>query len=150
MLERAIISEVTHTVDETVYRVEGVAAAGLFSTLADAGINVDTILKTRAGLVFSAPIEDGAPTAAALDRLGAHWSADSGLGQVSVVGAGMKSHPGVAARAFATLEENGIEPVMVTTSPIRISCHVRRETVEHAARALRDAYGLGEEEEVSE
>jgi aspartate kinase len=59
----------------------------------------------------------------------------------------MKSHPGVAATAFATLEEHGIEPVIVTTSPIKIACHVPRDDVERAVRALHDAFGLGEEAE---
>jgi aspartate kinase len=121
----------------------------LFSALADAGINVDTILRTSDGIAFSATTEDDASTAAVLDRLSARWSADSELGQVSVVGAGMRSHPGVAATAFATLEEHGIEPVIVTTSPIRISCHVHREAVERAVQALHDAFGLSEEQAAS-
>ncbi len=64
---------------------------------------------------------------------------------MSVVGAGMKSHPGVAATTFATLEANGIEPVIVTTSPIKITCHVRRDDVERAVAALHEAFGLGEQ-----
>jgi aspartate kinase len=147
VLERAIISGVAYRVDEIVYRVEGVPAAELFSALADAGVNVDTILRTKGGIVFSAPSEDGAATGTVLDGLGARWTGDAELGQVSVVGAGMKSHPGVAARAFATLEEQGIEPVIVTTSPIRISCHVHRDSVERAVQALHDAFGLDAEEQ---
>lgn len=147
MLERAIISGVVYTVDEIVYRVEGVPAAGLFSALAEAGVNVDTILQTNGGIVFSAPADDGTATGTVLDDLGARWSGDADLGQVSVVGAGMKSHPGVAATAFAKLEEQGIEPVIVTTSPIRISCHVHRDSVERAVRALHDAFGLDAEEQ---
>ena len=150
MLERAIISGVAHTVDETVYRVDGVPAATLFSALAEAAVNVDTILQTSDGLVFSASNEDADSAAAVLDGLDARWSADSELGQVSVVGAGMRSHPGVAATAFATLEKNGIEPVIVTTSPIRISCHVRRDAVERAVKALHDAFGLAESAEASD
>ena len=61
---------------------------------------------------------------------------------MSVVGAGMKSHPGVAATAFSTLEANGIEPLIVSTSPIKITCHVRRGDVERAVAALHDAFGL--------
>ena len=150
MLERAIISGVAHTVDETVYRVDDVPAATLFSALADAAVNVDTILQTSDGLVFSASNDDARSAAAVLDGLDARWSADSELGQVSVVGAGMRSHPGVAATAFATLEKNGIEPVIVTTSPIRISCHVRRDAVERAVRALHDAFGLAESAEAAD
>lgn len=85
--------------------------------------------------------EDNEPTSAALDALGARWSADSDLGQVSVVGAGMKSHPGVAATTFATLEANGIEPVIVTTYSIKIACHVRKSEVGDAVRALHQAFG---------
>jgi len=146
MLERAIISGVAHTVDETVYRVEGVAAAVLFSALADARVNVDTILKTGAAIVLSAPSEDHAATSRVLDALEARWSVDAELGKVSVVGAGMKSHPGVAATAFATLSEQGIEPVIVTTSPIKIAVHIRQEDVERAVRALHHAFGLEAEE----
>ena len=146
MLERAIISGVAHTVDETVYRVDGLPAAALFSALADARVNVDTILQTSREIVFSAPSEDDRATAAALDAMGARWSADSELGKVSVVGAGMNSHPGVAATAFSTLQQHGIEPVIVTTSPIKIATHVRREDVERAVRALHEAFGLAEPE----
>jgi aspartate kinase len=144
MLERAIISGVAYRADETLYRVGDVAPARLFSALADAGVSVDTILRTSDGLAFSARSNDHASTAATLDALAAPWSADSELGQVSVVGAGMRTHPGVAATAFATLEENGIEPVIFTTSPIRITCHVHRDAVERAVRALHDAFELGE------
>jgi aspartate kinase len=143
MLEKAMISGVAHTVDETVYRVAGVPAATLFSALAAAQVNVDTILQTATGeIVFSAPNEDEHATSRTLDELGAAWSSDAELGKVSVVGAGMKSHPGVAATAFSTLEANGIEPLIVSTSPIKITCHVRREDVERAVAALHDAFGL--------
>ena len=147
MLERAIISGVTQTVDETVYRVDAVAPAALFAALAEADVVVDTILQTGDGLVFSAPTADDPATERVLGSLDARFTADSELGQVSVVGAGMRSHPSVAATAFATLEENGIEPLIVTTSPIRISCHVRRDAVERAVRALHDAFDLDAERE---
>ena len=144
MLEKAMISGIAHTVDETVYRVEGVPAATLFSALAAAQVNVDTILQAGSGeIVFSAPNEDEHAASRTLDELGARWSADAELGKVTVVGAGMKSHPGVAATAFSTLEANGIEPLIVSTSPIKITCHVRRGDVERAVTALHDAFGLG-------
>jgi len=145
MLEKAMITGIAHTLDETVYRVEGAAAATLFSALAAAQVNVDTILQAGSGeIVFSAPNEDEHATTRTLDELGAAWSSDAELGKVSVVGAGMKSHPGVAATAFSTLEANGIEPLIVSTSPIKITCHVRRGDVERAVAALHDAFGLGE------
>jgi aspartate kinase len=143
MLEKAMISGVAHTLEETVYRVEGVPAAALFSRLAGAQVNVDTIVQTGPEIVFSAPVEDGAAAGAALDALGCRWSAVDGLGKVSLVGAGMKSHPGVAAAAFSALDAAGIVPQVVSTSPIKISCHVARGDVERAVVALHDAFGLG-------
>lgn len=143
MLEKAMISGVAHTVDETVYRVDGVPPATLFSALASAQVNVDTILQIGDEIVFSAPNEDDSATTRTLDELGSQWTADDALGKVSVVGAGMKSHPGVAATAFATLEANDIEPLIVTTSPIKITCHIRRDDVERAVSALHEAFGLG-------
>ena len=76
MLEKALISGVTHTAEETVYRVEGLTAAQLFQALADAGVNVDTVVQTGAEIVFSAP--ERGETEAALDRLGVQWSARVG------------------------------------------------------------------------
>src|SRR5438034_767550 len=118
---KEMISGVTHTLEEAVYRVENVTLERLFGTLAEAGVNVDTIVQTGGEIVFSAPVEDGEATAAALDSLGVTWSSRADLGKVSLIGAGMKSHPGVAARFFAVLAEEGIEPQVVSTSPIKIS-----------------------------
>jgi aspartate kinase len=143
MLEKAMISGVAHTVDEAVYRVDGVPPAALFARLADAHVNVDTILQTGSEIVFSVPKEDGDAAARVLDELASEWTVDDELGKVSIVGAGMRSHPGVAATTFATLAENRIEPVIVTTSPIKITCHVPRDDVERAVAALHEAFGLG-------
>ncbi len=148
MLEKAIISGVTHTLEEAVYRVEGADAARLFHALSDAGVSVDTIVQTGPEIVFSGPSSDGTDTTAALDRLGVSWSARDDLGKVSVIGAGMKSHPGVAGRTFATLAELGVEPEIVTTSPIKIACFVDRERIEDAVRALHAAFELDAEEAV--
>jgi aspartate kinase len=60
-----------------------------------------------------------------------------------VIGAGMKSHPGVAAKTFATLEREGITPAVVSTSPIKIACHVRSDQVDRAVQALHEAFELG-------
>jgi aspartate kinase len=143
MLEQAVISGVAHTLEETVYRVDGVPAARLFAALAEARVNVDTIVQTGPEIVFSVPDDDSPATAAALDLLGSAWQATGELGKVSVVGVGMKSHPGVAATAFSALEAAGIVPRVVSTSPIKIACHVPREQVEDAVRVLHDAFGLG-------
>jgi aspartate kinase len=145
MLEKAIISGVAHTVDENVYRVEGARAAALFSALAASNVSVDMILQAGREIVFSAPSEDHTTTVRTLDGLGATWTADDQLGKVSIVGAGMKSHPGIAATTFATLDEHGIEPLIVTTSQIKISCHIRRDDVERAVVALHDAFGLADD-----
>jgi aspartate kinase len=145
MLEKAIISGVTHTTEEDVYRVEGVAASRLFAALAEAGVNVDTIVQTGPEIVFSAPVGDRTEVHAALDGLGVAWSARDDLGKVSVVGAGMKSYPGIAAKTFATLDAVGVEPQVVSTSPIKIACHVHRDEVETALRALHDAFELDAE-----
>jgi aspartate kinase len=142
MLEKALISGVTHTTEETVYRTEQVPASTLFTALAEAGVNVDTILQTGPGFVFSAPAADRPDAEAALEGLGVEWSAREDLGKVSLIGAGMKTHPGVAARMFATLEELGIVPQIVNTSPIKIACFVSRDDVDRAVEALHVAFEL--------
>jgi aspartate kinase len=142
ILEKALISAVTHQREETVYRVAGSTAASLFAALADASVNVDTILQTGPEIVFSAPVEDRADAERALDGLGVEWSARDDLGKVSLVGAGMKSHPGVAAKTFATLEAAGIDAPIVSTSPIKIACHVPSDDVDRAVRALHEAFEL--------
>jgi aspartate kinase len=144
MLEKAMISGVTHTTEETVYRVAGTTPAQLFAALADAQVNVDTILQGGSTeILFSAPVEDSAAAARTLDGLGVEWSSRDDLGKVSVVGAGMKSHPGIAAKTFATLAELGIDPAVVSTSPIKIACHMPKESVQDAVRALHAAFDLG-------
>jgi aspartate kinase len=140
--EKALISAVVHQREETVYRVDGAAPAALFAALAQASVNVDTIVQTGREVVFSAPVEDRDDAARALDGLGVEWSARDDLGKVSLVGAGMKSHPGVAAKTFATLEQAGIEAPIVSTSPIKIACHVPTDDVERAVRALHEAFEL--------
>jgi aspartate kinase len=142
MLEKALISGITHTREETLYRVDGTSPARLFAALAEAGVNVDTILRTGPEILFSAPAEDREVAGDTLESLGVDWSARDDLGKVSVIGAGMKSHPGVAAKAFETLTEAGIEPEVVITSPIKIACHVRGEDVERAVAELHRAFEL--------
>jgi aspartate kinase len=142
MLEKAMISGVTHTLEEMLYRVEGVPAARLFDALAEASVNIDTIVQTGPEIVFSAPVEDRGDVSEALDRLGVRWSTRDDLGKVSVIGAGMKSHPGIAAKMFATLDELGIEPEVVTTSPIKIACHIASGDVGRSVEALHRAFEL--------
>jgi aspartate kinase len=142
MLEKAIVSGVTHTSEETLYRVEGADAAALFAALAETGASVDTIVQTGPEIVFTAPAEDRDTLTAALDALGTRWSARDDLGKVSVIGAGMKSHPGIAAKTFKVLDDLGLAPEVVTTSPIKVACHVPTAAVERAVGALHDAFEL--------
>jgi aspartate kinase len=142
MLEKAMISGVTHTVEEAVYRAVGIAPATLFQALADASVNVDTIIEISGEIVFSAPKEDRLETAAVLERLGAHWSEHADLGKVSIVGAGMKSHPGVAARTFSSLTELAVEPRFISTSPIKIAFYVPEADLERTVRRLHDVFDL--------
>jgi aspartate kinase len=142
MLEKALISGVTHTREEMLYRVDGTTPARLFAALANAGVNVDTIVRTESEILFSAPAEDRDAAGDALEGLGVQWSSRDDLGTVSVIGAGMKSHPGVAAKAFEALAGAGIEPELVTTSPIKIACHVRTDEVERAVAELHRAFEL--------
>jgi aspartate kinase len=148
MLEKAIISGVTHTVEEAIYRVEGAKASQLFGALADAGASVDTIIQTGPEIVFSAPFSDTREVTGTLEALGVQWSSRDDLGKVSLVGAGMRTHPGIAGKTFATLAGIGIEPQVVNTSPIKIACFVPRADVERAVKALHDAFELHGEEAV--
>jgi aspartate kinase len=142
MLEKAIIAGVTHESEEAVYEVEGADAAALLEALAQAEVNIDTFVQIGSEIVFSAPLEDREETAKALDALGIEWTERRGLGKVSIVGAGMKSHPGIAARTFAALRQAAVEPEFVSTSPIKITFFVPMGAVERAERALHDAFEL--------
>ena len=141
MLEKAMIAGITHA-REAVYEVEGVDSTDLFAALAEAAVNVDTFIQIGADVVFSAPLGDRRETAAALDGLGAAWSQHDGLGKVSLVGAGMKSHPGIAAQAFSALREASVRPRFVSTSPIKIAFFVPDADVERSVRALHETFEL--------
>ncbi len=95
---------------------------------------MDTMIQIDSDIVFSSPIEDKHDAEDALTKLGANWIEQTDLGKVSVVGAGMRSNPGVAANAFATLRSLGIEPRYVSTSPIKIAFFVPHDDVERAVR----------------
>ena len=122
--------------------------------LADANVNVDMIIQnepvgegTRAEVSFTVPRDDLRAARAALEPLIAEvgieeLSADETMGKVSIVGAGMKSHPGVAAKVFSTLGEAGINIDMISTSPIKISCVVDGDAVKQAVQQLHAAFEL--------
>lgn len=157
-MEQPIIAAVTHDTSEakiTVARVPdrpGIAAR-LFRTLADRNVNVDMIVQNvshddTTDISFTVPKTD---LATALDACESHRDefgaaevvADATIGKVSLVGAGMKSHPGVSATMFETLAANDINIEMISTSPIRITCVVRADQVEDAVVCLHEAFDLG-------
>jgi aspartate kinase len=153
-LEQPVVSAVTHSEDEVVFDLSGLpdrpgVAAAIFDAVADEHVNVDTILQNvahgLAALSFSVPKDDVVATRRAL----AHAKAAIGalelaeiddLGKVSLVGAGMRSHPGVAARMFRTLADAKINLRLISTSPIKVSCLIPRSDVAHAVRALHTAF----------
>jgi len=143
VLEKAIISGVAQTDCEPLFRVREIDAATLFARLAAASVNVDTILQTSMEeIVFSAPLEDRDACKQVLESLGVEWSMRDDLGKVSLVGVGMKSHPGIAAKTLATLGGIGVESQVISTSPIKIACHIRTEDVPKAVAALHEAFEL--------
>jgi len=157
-MEQAIVSAVTDDTSEAKVTVHGLpdepgVAAALFTALADHAINVDMIVQNtsadgRTDISFTVLRDDLRKTIDVCDEaspsLGAtRVSSDDGIGRVSLVGAGMKSHPGVTARMFRTLADAGINIEMISTSSIRISCVIRAELVEDAVRRLHDAFELG-------
>src|SRR4051812_1729589 len=162
-MERPLITAVTHSTDEARITLLGVPdhpgiAGRIFTALADANVNVDMIIQNEpetegamADMSFTVPRSD---VRAAREALGPVVSdvgirsvaEDPTMGKVSVVGAGMKSHPGVAAKVFSTLGDQGINIEMISTSPIKISCVVGGGDVATAVRALHEAFELGTEQ----
>ena len=156
-MEQAIISAVTHDTSEAKVTINGVPdhpgiAARLFRALADRSINVDMIVQNvsvggHADISFTAPKADLPVslevTRAVAGELGAgDVTHDAAIARVSLIGAGMKTHPGVAADMFQTLAENGVNILMISTSSIRISCVVRSDAVEQAVAALHTRFEL--------
>ncbi|MGH8873718.1 MAG: aspartate kinase [Acidimicrobiia bacterium] len=150
-MEQAIISGIAHDISEAKLTVRGVpdrpgVAAALFEPLAQQGVNVDMIVQNSShdgstDISFTVPRsaasqaeEVAALVAEAVGAAGVDVDAD--VAKVSLVGAGMKSHPGVAARVFRALADAGINIEMISTSTIRVSCVVRGGMVEEAVRAL--------------
>jgi len=163
VLEKAIVSGVTHDVSEAKATIVSVpdspgVAARVFRALADAGVNIDMIVqnvsaKGRTDISFTLPKSDRAVAEPILDHLAAEIGAtsidiDDGIAKVSLVGAGMKSHPGVAADMFEALAQAGINIELISTSSIRVSCVVRATEVEAAVRAVHDRFRIYAEERV--
>ncbi len=155
-LEQPIVSAVTHSEDEVVFDLSGLPdrpgiAAAIFEAVAAERANVDTILQDvvhgSATVSFSVPADDVAATRRALERvhdaIGPFDVVEiTDLGKVALVGAGMRSHPGVTARMFRTLADEGINLRMISTSPITISCLIPRDDLERAVAALEAAFGV--------
>jgi aspartate kinase len=155
-MEQAIISAVTDDMSEAKVTVANVPdrpgiAARLFRALADNAVNVDMIVQNvshdgTTDISFTVPKDDLATsldvTTSLKAELGSEVTTDSDIARVSLVGAGMKSNPGVAATMFETLAAEGVNIEMISTSSIRISCVVRAQHLEKAVRALHDAFKL--------
>jgi aspartate kinase len=158
-MEQPMVTAVAHTAKEARVTVSGVAdepgvAGRIFGALADANVNVDMIIQNepisddqKADLSFTVGRDDLKLAKETIERLdaGERVLTDDRIGKVSIVGAGMKSHPGVAAKVFSTLGENGINIEMISTSPIKISCVIEADSVPAAVTALHTAFGLGED-----
>jgi aspartate kinase len=155
-MERAIISGVTHSDQEVVFTVSGVpdrpgSCATLFDHISAAGVNVDTIMQNvvhgKAEISFTTPASDVTATRDAIESarpdLGTfEVEEDHNLAKVSLIGAGMRSHPGVAAKMFRTLADLGINLQMISTSPIKVSCMIQKPEMATAVRALHGAFAL--------
>jgi len=159
-MERPLVTAVTHSTDEARITLLGVpdrpgAAAAIFNALADAGCNIDTIIQNEpleegrsAEVSFTIMKEDLSDAQVALSPVATNLGieridTDQQIGKVSIVGAGMRSHPGVAAKVFQTLAHEGINIEMISTSPIKISCVIRSDAVPQAVQALHSAFDLG-------
>ncbi len=157
-MEQPLITAVTHSTSEARVTLVGVpdepgAAARIFQALAQVNVNVDMIVQNepasaggRAEISFTVPREDLRDARSALAPLAGSsfldLSAHEEMGKVSIVGAGMRSHPGVAAKVFGVLADEGVNIDMISTSPIKISCVIARDRVEQAVQALHAAFEL--------
>jgi len=166
-MERPLITAVTHSTEDARVTLTGVPdrpgiAARIFGALAEADVNVDMIVQNEpvsddrmAEISFTVPRSDVSTARRALEGLTSELGlqdviTDEQMGKVSVVGAGMRSHPGVAAKVFQTLGEREINIEMISTSPIKISCVIDADKVADAVRSLHAAFALGKEAVVSE
>lgn len=158
-MEQAIIAGVAHDKSEAKVTIVGVpdrtgVAARIFQALADNDLNIDMIVQNvsaaATGLTdisFTLPKADGAEATAVLQRIQgevgfASIQYDDTIGKLSLVGAGMRSHPGVTATFFAAMAEAGVNIEMISTSEIRISVIIRESDLERAAKAAHTAFGL--------
>jgi aspartate kinase len=160
-MEQPLITAVTHSIQEARITLTGVpdepgAAARIFEAMADANVNVDMIVQNepvaaggQAEISFTVPRDDLHTAQVALQGLQGdaytEITAHENTGKVSIIGAGMRSHPGVAAKVFGVLAREGVNIDMISTSPIKISCVIDRDRVESAVQALHSAFELSGE-----
>jgi aspartate kinase len=159
-MEQAIISGVAHDTSEAKVTIVAVPdrpgiAARVFRPLADEGINIDMIVQNvseggHTDISFTCPKEELRRAEPILEatavQVGARGvEADPDIAKVSLVGAGMKTHPGIAAEMFDALSESDINIEIISTSSIRISCVVRAAEVEKAVRSIHERFRLSEE-----
>ena len=162
-MEQPIIAGVTHDLGDAKVTVVGVPdrpgeAADIFDAIAQAGVNVDMIVQNvstaatgRTDVTFTCPQSEVATALAALnakkDQIGfVELTSDDHVAKVSLIGAGMKSHPGVSANFFRALAEAKVNIEMISTSEIRISVVVRAQDAENAVRAVHAKFGLDDDE----
>jgi aspartate kinase len=158
-VEQPSITAVTHSTGEARVTLTGVpdtpgVAGRIFTALAEGNVNVDMIVQNepesegaRADMSLTVPQDELHNARSTLEPMLGELGiggiqTDEAMGKVSIVGAGMKTHPGVAAKVFRTLGDEGINIEMISTSPIRISCVIRAEQVPAAVRALHSAFEL--------
>ncbi len=159
-VEDAIISGVAHDTSEAKLTVQGVpdrpgVASRLFSTLAEEQVNVDMIVQNvssegRTDISFTMPRGEAGNARGVLEALADEIGAegvrvDEDIAKVSLVGAGMKTHPGVAAKMFGALSAAGVNIEMISTSTIRVSVVVAKDDVETAVQAVHAVFGLGDD-----
>src|ERR687897_834538 len=156
-MERPLVTAVTHSEEEARVTMTGVrdepgVAGRIFGALAGANVNVDMIIQNEpvepqhgADLSFTVSGDELEAAVGAIRalELATGVQTDERIGKVSIVGAGMRSHPGVAAKVFGTLGNEGINIEMISTSPIKISCVVAADRVPAAVKALHEAFELG-------
>jgi aspartate kinase len=164
-VEQAMITGVSHDRSEAKVTVRGVpdnpgVAGRIFRVVADAEIDIDMVLQnvssSASGLTditFTVSRSNGAEAVAQIERIKdelgfAEVVYDDQVGKVSLVGAGMRSHPGVTATFCEALSDAGVNIEIINTSEIRISVLIREAQLDDAVRALHESFGLGGEEEV--
>jgi aspartate kinase len=163
-VEAPIIAGIAHDRSEAKITIVGVpdrvgVAAKIFGAIAESGINIDMIVQNvsaaetaKTDISFTLPQADGARGMQVLQSIKQEVDyedlrLDDKIGKIALVGAGMKSHPGVSAKFFGALAEAGINIEMISTSEIRVSAVTRADQLDDAVRAVHTAFGLDSSDE---